>query len=156
VYVYDVVVLATLVHVAEGRSLLSHRCTVPVCPERVSVTLDPKHIGEVPDTVPPTDSGLTVTLNVLAGDGHRGSVVYWLTTLTVLDPAEPPISTVISFVPCPEVMVHPAGTLQIYSVVPPIGYVGGSAATEKTWPVAFIHTSDGPVIGPGLESSSLM
>jgi hypothetical protein len=79
-----------------------------------------------------------------------------LTTLTVLDPAEPPISTVISLVPCPEVMVHPAGTLQIYSVVPPIGYVGGLAATEKTWPVALIQTSEGPEMTPGLESSSLM
>jgi hypothetical protein len=118
--VYVVVVLATLLHAA-GNNLLSHLTTVPVCPERVRVTDEPKQIGEVPETVPPTDSGLTVTANVLADEGHLGSVVYWFTTLTVLDPAEPPISTVICFVPCPEVMVHPGGTVQIYSVVPPTG-----------------------------------
>jgi hypothetical protein len=142
--------------VAEGRSLLSQRCTVPVWPERVRVTDELKHMGEVPETVPPTESGLTVTSKVLEGEGHLGSLVYWLITLTVLVPAVPPILTVICRVPCPPVIVQPAGTVQMYSVVPPKGIVGGLAATENTCPVALIQTSDGPVTGPGRLSSSLM
>jgi len=94
-----VLVLFTFVHAEDGRSLLSQRCTVPVWPVSLSVTDELRHIGDVPETVPPTDSGLTVTLRVLAGDGQRGSLVYLLTTLTVLVPAVPPILTVICLVP---------------------------------------------------------
>jgi hypothetical protein len=44
---------------------------------------DPIQIGVVPPvTDPPTESGLTVTAIVLAGEGHKGAVVYLLTTLT--------------------------------------------------------------------------
>ena len=68
--------LATLVHVADGSSLLSHCTTEPVRPASVRVVLDPIQIGVVPETVPPTVSGLTVTSNVLEGEGQLGSVVY--------------------------------------------------------------------------------
>ena len=149
-------VLFTLVHAVAGRSLLSQRCIVPVRPVSLSVTDELRHIGVVPEMVPPTDSGLTVTLRDLDCDGQRGSLVYLVTTLTVLVPADPPISTVICLVPWPEVIVHPAGTVQTYSVVPPYVYVGGSLVTENTWPVAFIQTSDGPEIEPGLSIASLM
>ncbi len=37
-----------------------------------------------------------------------------------------------------------------------MGIVGGLFATEKTCPVALRHTSVGPVMIPGLESSSLI
>ncbi len=68
VYVYVVVVLFTLVHVADGNSLLSHLTTEPVCPESVMVVLEPIHIGVVPLTDPPTERGLTVTAKFLDGD----------------------------------------------------------------------------------------
>ncbi len=99
VYVYVAVVLATLVHTAAGSSLLSHLTTEPVRPARVRVVLEPIHIGVVPVTVPPTERGLTLTANVLEGEGQRGSLVYLLMTLTVLLPAVPPTSTVICLVP---------------------------------------------------------
>ncbi len=53
-------------------------------------------------------------------------------------------------------IVQPAGTVQTYSVAPPTGITGGSAATEKICPVAFTHTSEGPEIGPGVLSSLLI
>jgi hypothetical protein len=61
---------------------------------------DPIQRGVVPPvTDPPTESGLTVTAIVLAGEGHKGGVVYLLTTLTVWLPATPPILTVICLDP---------------------------------------------------------
>src|SRR5665648_165754 len=133
---YVVLVLAILTHPPET-SLLSHLTIVPVNPVKVMVPVeDPRQMGdEPPVTFPGTVSGVSVTAKVREGEGNSGAPVYWLTTLTVRLPAVPPIFAVISFVPCPPVIVHPAGTVQRYSVAPPKGMARGSDA-------CLLYTSD--------------
>jgi len=50
--------------------------------------------------------------------------------------------TVIPEVPCPLIMVHPAGTVQL-KIVP------DEFVTLNTTPVLFLHTEDGPEIAEG-------
>ena len=139
-------------------SLFSHLTTFPVLPDNVIIPVEePWHKGVVPPVIlPPTDSGLTVTVISRLVDGQFGTVVYLLITLTVLLPAAPPMLTVICRVPWPAVIVQPAGTVHKYSVGPPTGITGGLAATEKICPAALTHTSVGPVITPGWERASLI
>jgi hypothetical protein len=60
-------------------------------------------------------------------------------SVTLIVPGVVPKLTVIIFVPCPDVILDPAGTVQLY--VSPIVLV-----TEYVIPVAFGHTETGPVI----------
>ena len=85
--------------------------------------------------------------------GQLGTVVYLSTTLTVLLP-ELATSTFISLVPCPLFMVQSPGTVQLYSVVPPKGWTGGSLGKEKVSPASFSQASAGPVIASDRVSSS--
>jgi hypothetical protein len=80
-------------------------------------------------------TGFRLVLKFVALVGHCGAVVYLVTAEIVCVPAALPAVTVICFDPCPAVIVHPEGTVQKYSVAPPTGIVGGSAAMEKITPV---------------------
>jgi hypothetical protein len=63
VAVSEVVTFATSVEVAQLSVEYCHFVTEPVCPERVIVVLlVPEHTVVPPATVPPTESGLTVTV----------------------------------------------------------------------------------------------
>jgi hypothetical protein len=61
VYVEEVLVIE--VHVVNGLTELSQLVTEPVFPLKVKVPLvAPEHIVVPPETLPPTDAGLTVTV----------------------------------------------------------------------------------------------
>lgn len=85
-------------------------------------------------------TGLRLVANVCAVDVQMGAVIYWSVMLIVCAPVIVPAVTVIEFVPCPAVIVHPPGTTHIYCVTPPIGSVGGVATTENTFPVELLQT----------------
>jgi hypothetical protein len=56
-------VLEIEVHVVKGLTELSQLVTEPVFPLKVKVPLDkPEQIVVPPETLPPTDAGLTVTI----------------------------------------------------------------------------------------------
>ena len=57
--------------------------------------------------------------------------------------AVPVVETVILAVPCPLVIVHPVGTVQLYVVAL------GTAEILYTDPVVLIHLSGDPLIVPG-------
>lgn len=56
-----VVVLAMVLQLLYGDTELSQRMTLPVWPARVKLEVLPVHTGVLPPTVPPVDTGLTVT-----------------------------------------------------------------------------------------------
>ena len=89
----------------------------------------PSQIVGVPEIFPAGNT-LTVTGRVSAVDVQLGVLVNCHTTLMLPDPAVVLLVTVIDSVPCPPSIVHPAGTLHMYSVFPPTGCVAGGLGSE--------------------------
>src|SRR6185503_19799491 len=86
--------------------------TLPVCPFKFnSVLFSPEHTVLLLTTCPGTVGGETATVIV------SFKLAQPFISLTVIMPPEFPAVTLMIFVPAPELMVQPAGTVQLY--VPP-------------------------------------
>ena len=93
--------------------------------------------------------GFWFVVKLAAVVGQFGAVVYCATAVTVFEPVLLSAVTVIEFVPCPPVIVHPPGTVHIYWYVPPTVVEPGEVDEVNTFPVEFEQTWAGPEIDPG-------
>ena len=86
-----------------------------VAPLAVSETLEPEHKVEDGGFTVTTKGGIKATVNVTGVPAPQAFV-----SVTVIVPAVAPKVTVIELVPCPAVILAPAGTDQLY-VEPAVG-----------------------------------
>ena len=77
-------------------------------------------------------------------------VPHALEAVTEIFPAVAPNVTVALVVPCPAVIVAPAGTVHVYDVAP------GTAVIEYTFPVEPEQTVVVPAIAPGVAGAALL